>query len=109
MIRSGTPLFALLAAIGLVLMAKWTTVRLLDRCRERRRVRLSHLLVLGLCGLAILLGLCLFFLVWATLGPAVRSPRDALLPCLLALLGVFVGPTLLLAWLAARPRRGSRR
>jgi hypothetical protein len=93
---------AVLVVLGLLTLAAWVFVWALRGNRGGRRVSVRYAIVLMACCIALWLGLCFFFMVWASLGHSAHPLRDSWLQCLVSFFILIVTPLALFRWRAKR-------
>lgn len=85
-------------AFGLLALEAWAFVRAL----KGNRVSLRHAIVLMACCLLLWLGLCFFFMVFATLGHSAHPLRDSWPQCVVSFFVVIIAPLVLFICSAKR-------
>jgi hypothetical protein len=102
MMRVGLLPIAVFLALGVAALATWALIRVITAHRVSHRVSARYAIVLMVCCLALWLGLCYFFIIFASLGHSAYPLRDSQPQCLVSFLALIVAPLTLLVWLARR-------
>ena len=100
--RVGLLPIAVFLALGVVALATWALIRAANKNRGSGRILGRYAIVLMVCCLALWLGLCYFFMIFASLGHSAYPLRDSRPQCLVSFLALIVAPLTLLVWLATR-------
>jgi cytochrome bd-type quinol oxidase subunit 2 len=100
--RIGILPIVILVAFGVLALAAWTLIHAVNENRGSRRVSARHAIVLMACCTTLWLGLCFFFMIFASLGHSAHPLRDSWPQCVVSFLVLIVTPLALLIWLARR-------
>jgi O-antigen/teichoic acid export membrane protein len=100
--RIGLLPIAVFLAIGVAALAAWALIRATSKNRGKGRRLGSYAIVLMACCTALWIGLCFFFIVFASLGHSPYPLRDSWPQCLVSFLVLIVAPVILLVFLTKR-------
>ena len=100
--RIGILPITILIACGVLALAAWAFIRALQGNIGGRRVSARHAIVLMTCCVALWLGLCFFFMVFASLGHSAHPLRDSWPQCVISFFVLVVAPLALFVWRAKR-------
>jgi hypothetical protein len=100
--RVGLLPIAIFLALGVAALAAWALIRATNKNRGKGHVLGSYAIVLMACCTALWLGLCFFFMVFASLGHSPHPLLDSWPQCLVSFLVLIVVSVMLLVFLTKR-------